>query len=273
MLIKTIDVDSGVSSFDIGIRGENIAKRINFDITQLVDTYGDGTAVLLVKRPGDTDAYPVAVTRSENLVVWDVSSVDTARSGHGRVELFWYVGETLAKSLVYMVQITADIGTAGDAPPDPYADWVEVLTELGEKTLENAQAAQEAKNAAETAQGNAETAQDKAEDAQTAAEAAQSAAEASETASASSAIDASNSATLSESWAVGGTGIRTGEDTDNAHYWAELAQQGAEESGFVIFDVDDEDGHMYVTITANIAEDFSFMVNESTGHLEVTVNG
>ena len=36
----------------------------------------------------------------------------------------------------------------------------------------------------------------------------------------SSASAASSSATQSESWAVGGTGARSGEDTNNSHYWA-----------------------------------------------------
>lgn len=40
-----------------------------------------------------------------------------------------------------------------------------------------------------------------------------------------SASAAAASATLSESWAVGGTGTRDGEDTNNAKYWAEQAQQ------------------------------------------------
>ena len=39
------------------------------------------------------------------------------------------------------------------------------------------------------------------------------------------AANAAASATLSESWAVGGTGTRIGEDTDNAKYYAGLAQQ------------------------------------------------
>lgn len=39
------------------------------------------------------------------------------------------------------------------------------------------------------------------------------------------ASDAAASATRSESWAVGGTGTREGEDTNNAKYWSEQAQQ------------------------------------------------
>lgn len=40
--------------------------------------------------------------------------------------------------------------------------------------------------------------------------------------------NAEDSATLSKSWAVGGTGTRSGEDTDNAKYYAEQAQQIAQ---------------------------------------------
>lgn len=51
---------------------------------------------------------------------------------------------------------------------------------------------------------------------------------ASATASANSATAASDSATLSQSWAEGGTGIRPGEDTNNAEYWAGVAQDVAD---------------------------------------------
>ena len=59
----------------------------------------------------------------------------------------------------------------------------------------------------------------------------------------------------------------------SAHHWADLAQQGAEESGFAWFDINEEDGQMYVTVTANLAETTSFAINEETGMLEVIVNG
>lgn len=45
---------------------------------------------------------------------------------------------------------------------------------------------------------------------------------------ADSATQAGAAATLSESWAVGGTGTRDGEDTNNAKYYAEQAQQVAQ---------------------------------------------
>lgn len=111
-------------------------------------------------------------------------------------------------------------------------------------------------NAAVTATGEA----------QTAAEAAQQGAEDARDA----ALDA---ATLAESWAVGGTGTRTGEDTNNAKHYSEVAQQGAEEAGYAFFDIDDQTGEMMVTVTDNLAEDVSFAIDENNGTLEVTVNG
>lgn len=54
-------------------------------------------------------------------------------------------------------------------------------------------------------------------------------ASASASASASSANDSSTYATQSKSYAVGGTGTRTGEDTDNAKYYNEQAQKALSE--------------------------------------------
>ena len=91
-------------------------------------------------------------------------------------------------------------------------------------------------------------------------------------AAAGSAEDAADAATLAESWAVGGTGTREDEDNDNAKHYAELAAQGAEESGYAWFDVHDDDGHMYIYISDNLSEDVSFAVEEATGRLAITYN-
>ena len=98
-------------------------------------------------------------------------------------------------------------------------------------------------------------------------------AEAAAESAAEDAETASEAATLAESWAVGGTGTRNGEDTNNSKFWAMVAQQGAQESGYVIFDVNVEDGKAYVTITSPLDEDLSFAVNEAVGTMEVEING
>ena len=93
-----------------------------------------------------------------------------------------------------------------------------------------------------------------------------------------SATNAEKSAEDSEAWAVGernGVAVDNTDETyqNNAKFYAGVAQQGAEASGYAWFNVNDEDGEMYVTITPNLAEDVSFLVNESIGTLEVTVHG
>lgn len=87
------------------------------------------------------------------------------------------------------------------------------------------------------------------------------------------AAESAGSAVLAESWAVGETDTREGENQNNAKFWAMVAQQGAEHSGYAIFDVNDQDGQMYVTITDPLSGDVSFLVNENLGTLEVTING
>lgn len=88
-------------------------------------------------------------------------------------------------------------------------------------------ASKAAQAAAQTAQGKAETAQSKAEDAQNAAEASATAAAEYESGAKSAAATATAGGNMAKSWAVGGTGTREGEDTDNARYWAKAAQGAA----------------------------------------------
>lgn len=77
--------------------------------------------------------------------------------------------------------------------------------------------------------------------------------------------------TEAESWAVGGTGTRENEDYDNAKFYSEVAQQGADASGFAFFDVNLADGEMYVTVSDSLSQELSFAVDETTGNLEVTI--
>lgn len=60
--------------------------------------------------------------------------------------------------------------------------------------------------------------------------------------------DAENYATLAESWAVGGTGTRTGEDSDNAKYYAESAARSMLPGTDVSFEINSE-GHLILTKT------------------------
>ena len=77
---------------------------------------------------------------------------------------------------------------------------------------------------AKTSETNAKTSEDNAKISETKAETSESNAATSETNAKVSETNASNSAKLSESWAVGGTSTRDGEDIDNSKYYAEQAK-------------------------------------------------
>ncbi len=84
-----------------------------------------------------------------------------------------------------------------------------------------------AAQSAQTAQGAASTATNAASSASQSATAAfgsASQASAAATAAAGSAAGAETASKTAQSWAVGGTGTRPGEDTDNAKYWAQQAE-------------------------------------------------
>lgn len=169
--------------------------------------------------------------------------VEVLKSGSPVYAFFWAIDQTSGRTW-YRVKIRVI--------PRPVPDLDTPNPEEESAIAEAIAALNDAVEAAEAAETNAQTsASNAAEDAQSAAA----------------------SAVLAESWAVGETGTREGENQNNAKFWALVAQQGAEHSGYAIFDVNDQDGQMYVTITDPLAQDVSFLVNENLGTLEVTING
>lgn len=104
------------------------------------------------------------------------------------------------------------------------------VSAASEKASDAANSAAAAAASAQTAQSAARTATDAASVASAAAEAASgSASQARESAAAAAesaaSVDGINK--TAQSWAVGGTGTREGEDTNNAKYWAEQAKEVA----------------------------------------------
>ena len=88
--------------------------------------------------------------------------------------------------------------------------------------------AKQSETNAKESETNAATSEASAEQSEVNALTSEKAAKVSETNAKTSETNASNSAILSESWAVGGTGTRTDEDTNNSKYWAMQAQSTVE---------------------------------------------
>lgn len=108
------------------------------------------------------------------------------------------------------------------------AQSAKTAAESAKAAAQAAQSKAEAANtSAQTAKADAEAANTSAQSAKADAESAKSAAAGSAQSAGASAQSAQASGKLSESWAVGGTGTRTGEDTNNAKYWSEQARNAA----------------------------------------------
>ena len=149
--MRELVINNGRDLGETGRRGENLVTCVSFNLSVFIRNYGEGTVVLMVKRPKDSTAYPVEVERKGNLAVWTLTATDTRYAGEGECELFWYVGEQLKKSVIYRFWIGRDVGDVSVAPPEPYESWVETITRLGAETQANAEAAEAARDAAEAA--------------------------------------------------------------------------------------------------------------------------
>ena len=140
------------SILPLGKQGENLARKIQFDISRWIGTLGPGTVQLLHQRRGDEAPYPVAVEQEGNLAVWTVTNADTAAAGTGRAELQYYVGDALAKSETWMTKVLAALGDASETPPEAQQGWVDqVLAQVARITGMTAQAVELPAGSAPTA--------------------------------------------------------------------------------------------------------------------------
>lgn len=132
------------SILPLGKQGENLARKIQFDISRWISTFGPGTVQLLHQRSGDEAPYPVAVEREGNFAVWTVTNADTAAPGTGHTELQYYVGDTLAKSETWMTKVLPSLGDASETPPEAQQGWVDQVLQAGAAAVEAAEKAENA---------------------------------------------------------------------------------------------------------------------------------
>ena len=110
----------------LGRQGENKARQIEFDLSWLIEEYGEGTAVLVHQRSKDGAPYICTATQDGSVLTWTLNNLDTAYDGWGQAELRWTVGDVLAKTLVYKTMVVRSI-TSDAEMPDPYESWYDQM--------------------------------------------------------------------------------------------------------------------------------------------------
>jgi len=118
-----------VGIISLGREGENLATRIEIDVSEWMQAYPGAAASILYKRP-DGVVYNPAFVYSENIVVWDVARSDTAVAGTGEIEinLSGANGE-VCKSARCGIMIDAALVKSSDSIPTSTPDWATQVIE------------------------------------------------------------------------------------------------------------------------------------------------
>jgi hypothetical protein len=165
------------ATIPLGRRGENNARQIIFDCSGFEREYPGGTPQLLVQRHWDDVPYLPPIVRDGDTVLWTLTAADTAKSGTGRAELRWYVGDTLAKSRIWDTYNMTALGEPSEDVPEPDKSAVELLIEEAGTAVRRAGAeADRAENQADRAENQADRAENQADRAENQADRAEQAA-------------------------------------------------------------------------------------------------
>ena len=123
-------VTFGSRQISIGRQGENLATRIDVDVTPWKTEYPTGTVSLFVVPPVG-NGYLAAIEEDGNTIRWTIRDTDTAYDGHGKAELILKdASGTVMKSVTANTICAKSVSAAEPAdPPEAIRPWVEQILE------------------------------------------------------------------------------------------------------------------------------------------------
>jgi hypothetical protein len=155
MIIATVTTDSG-AILPLGRQGEHGVRQVRFDLSYLIETFGEGTAILVHQRSQDLAPYIVSAVQDGDRLEWTVTDADTAYKGFGKAEIRWTVGDDLAKTVTYKTSVQRSL-TEQTEIPEPLESWYDqMLEQIGNSQEYAQQAAQSAETAQQAASNAAE---------------------------------------------------------------------------------------------------------------------
>ena len=155
MIITTVTTDGG-ALLPLGRQGEHGVRQVWFDLSYLIENFGEGTAVLVYQRNKDLAPYIVSAAQTGNRLEWTVDETDTAYEGFGKAEIRWTVGDDLAKTVIYKTSVQKSLTEQTDIP-EPLESWYDKMIEqIGDSQGYAEQAAQSAETAQQAASDAAE---------------------------------------------------------------------------------------------------------------------
>lgn len=223
MIITTVTTDGG-AILPIGRQLEHGVRQVWFDLSYLIENFGEGTATLVHQRNQDLAPYIVTTEQTNTNLMWTIDETDTAYEGFGRAEIRWVVNDDLAKTVIYKTNVMKSL-TAQTEVPEPLESWYDqMLEQIGDSQEYAEQAAQSAQDASQSAQD-------------------------AETAAGTAAIDAANAVRTE----LSGLAQQAAQSATNASNSADRAEQAAEdiEAASVVLSASTSGGGV-VTINASI---------------------
>ena len=152
MDVKSYNVVSLPDTIGIGRRTETGVLSVRIDCTGWKTFWPKLTLSLWVTPPGGSASYRAATHMDGNVLVWDVSNVDTATAGIGSVEVVGVATEQKKLSAIAKTQVLDTTTAETSDPPEVLQTWVdklnETISEAEAATAEAEAAAEEARNAA-----------------------------------------------------------------------------------------------------------------------------
>ena len=113
----------------IGRVGERNVRTVEFDISDWITKFGEGSVSLLIRRSKEDVVYPALISRDGQTVTWNVSDTDTAVKGIGKGELIYTVNDKVKKGTVFNFMVSDALTGTSENPPEPYKTYVEKVVE------------------------------------------------------------------------------------------------------------------------------------------------
>lgn len=132
-----IDLTKATTVF-IGRRGEHKYRKLEFDVSSLLEgTYPETALNAIYKRPDGT-AYPVVTGYANGVLTWSPSATDTQFVGVGRLEIRVTHGDVVGKSVRILTIVEEALADGINLPPEPPAqEWLnQVLSALAELDID-----------------------------------------------------------------------------------------------------------------------------------------
>lgn len=155
-ILRLTAEEFGRSTLNLGRADENIAVRVEIDLSRILAQEPTAKANITVESPSG-EKYKAVTSMDGAKLIWDVTDADTAVEGTGCAQLTVKGpnGEAL-KSAVAATRIGHSIRGEGPAP-DPVQNWIDKAEEALEKVASTEAAVEEAEAAAKKANEAADT--------------------------------------------------------------------------------------------------------------------